>query len=53
MGYLSLGTMTISVEPGRLGSFASRNTNSKGDWGHLSLGIMILQKEPGRQVICL
>ena len=43
-GHLSLGTMILTVEPGR-----------KREGGHLSLGTMILTVEPGRgrgRVIC-
>ena len=36
-GHLSLGTMILTVEPGR-----------KREGGHLSLGTMILTVEPGR-----
>ena len=35
-GHLSLGTMILTVEPGR------------GGRGHLSLGTMVLTVEPGR-----
>ena len=63
IGYLSLGTMILgvergggggvtclflSVEPGRQGSFVSRNNDSKCRTSHLSLGINILSVESER-----
>ena len=62
-GHLSLGTIVLivepwggggviclflSVEPGRWGSFVSRNTDSKCRTSHLSLRITILSVESER-----
>ena len=64
-GHLSLGTMILTVEPGRggEGSFVNRNNDSNcrtrergGGRGHLTLGTMILGVERGGGwwgVICL
>ena len=56
-GHLSLGTMILTVEPGRKregGSIVSRNNDSncrtrkREGRGHLSIGTMIVTVEPGR-----
>ena len=59
-GHLSLGTIILggggvgvirvflSVEPGRRGSFVSRNNDSTCRTSHLSLGITILSVESER-----
>ena len=44
--------MILCLEPGRRGSFVSRNNDSKcriRETGYLSLGIMIISVEPGRR----
>ena len=61
-GHLSLGTMILTVEPGRgEGSFISRNNDSRcrkkegGGGGHLSLGTITGERGSGgvMGVICL
>ena len=56
-GHLSLGTMILTVKPGRKregGSFVSRNNDSncrtgeREGRGHLSVGTMIVTVEPRR-----